>query len=122
MTKGGFLLVPFYSLKRPRYTSLGSTYNTFPNPALRVSLPHEHNLGRTNGILRLKTDSTSDKDSSTSKSLVQDTAPVGCCLENKARAQPEGKLISGYRPAYELMDGSLERCGRGPSQVPKDVN
>ncbi|KDQ12530.1 hypothetical protein BOTBODRAFT_189237 [Botryobasidium botryosum FD-172 SS1] len=53
------LNVPYCDLYDAGYTSLGSTYNTFPNPALQ-----------------------------------------------------DPSLPSGYRPAYELIDGSLERAGR----------
>jgi len=53
------LNVPYCNLYDEGYTSLGSTYNTFPNPALQDS-----------------------------------------------------NLSSGYRPAYELLDGNLERAGR----------
>lgn len=68
------LQVPYCCLYDQGYTSIGSTYNTFPNPALRIKLPA--------GKLE-KGDSRSS-------------------LE-----RPE------YRPAYELLDESLERAGRG---------
>jgi len=58
------LKVNYCPLYDQGYTSLGSTYNTYPNPALRV-----------------------EADSSDSRSAV-------------------------FKPAYELKDGSLERCGR----------
>lgn len=35
------------------------------------------------------------------------------------QATPNGSLtnVDVYRPAYELEDGSLERCGRGSSST-----
>lgn len=58
-----------------RFTSLGSTYNTYPNPALRIG-----------------------NDSTNSSSAM-------------------------FKPAYELTDGSLERCGRvSAHQMPTQIN
>jgi len=66
------LKVPYCSLYDQGYTSIGSTYNTFPNPALLIEpLP------------------------TTSKNN-----------DDHANHEP------AYRPAYELLDGSLERAGR----------
>jgi len=58
------LKVNYCTLYDQGYTSLGSTYNTYPNPALRV-----------------------EADATDSRSAV-------------------------FKPAYELKDGTLERCGR----------
>jgi len=69
------LKVNYCSLYDQGYTSLGSTYNTYPNPALRV-----------------------EADSTDSRSAV-------------------------FKPAYELKDGSLERCGRVTvSQPPTSIH
>jgi len=69
------LKVNYCSLYDQGYTSLGSTYNTYPNPALRV-----------------------EADSSDSRSAI-------------------------FKPAYELKDGSLERCGRMTvSQPPTSIH
>jgi len=57
------LKVNYCSLYDQGYTSLGSTYNTYPNPALKV----------------------------------------------ETEADNHGAM---FKPAYELQDGSLERCGR----------
>ena len=57
-----------------RYTSIGSTYNTFQNPALAIK-PSCNGRGE------------------------ESTPPNG--------DEPK------YRPAYELVDGTLERSGRG---------
>jgi FAD synthetase len=61
-----------------RYTSIGSTYNTFKNPALMIQ-PRCGGHG--------------------------DEATPLDGIEPKQR----------YRPAYELIDGTLERSGRGSS-------
>jgi len=69
------LKVNYCSLYDQGYTSLGSTYNTYPNPALRI-----------------------EADSTDSRSVV-------------------------FKPAYELRDGSLERCGRMTiSQPPSSIH
>jgi hypothetical protein len=59
-----------------RYTSIGSTYNTFQNPALATQPPCN---GRG-----------------------EETASLNGIEPKK-----------GYRPAHELVDGTLERLGRG---------
>lgn len=68
--------VPYCSLYDQGYTSIGSTYNTFRNPALAI-----------------KTTCNGDE-----------ATPI-----NGVQAKQE------YRPAYELVDGALERAGRGRS-------
>jgi len=87
------------------YTSLGSTYNTFPNPALLIPAPlSSQSYCKANGILEMGPDSTPDV---TSSSFVQD---------GSKDIEPTAGRQHKYRPACELIDGSLERCGRGPIQ------
>lgn len=101
-----------------RYTSLGSTYNTFKNPALLIP---------------------AYETSAPSHAPTADTVP-GAIKKgthglngHAARATPPSRLPTSrhdsytgtgspvliteaekrYRPAYELLDGSLERAGRG---------
>jgi len=68
------LQVSYCCLYDQGYTSIGSTYNTSPNPALLIEPP--------------------------AAELVDDDS-------QSSSKQPR------YRPAYELLDGSLERAGRG---------
>ncbi|KAF8336589.1 uncharacterized protein EI90DRAFT_2810604, partial [Cantharellus anzutake] len=63
--------IPYCSLYDLGYTSLGSVYNTYRNPALLV----KRGDGEGDGA--------------------------------------QGEPWSVYRPAYELVDGELERAGRG---------
>jgi len=114
MTKGGlsYSIGNVFKLSN-RYTSLGSTYNTFPNPALLIpssSLPTQ--VSKANDIPKIEAGSTWD---STLSPLARDDS-TGICSEDNEMTQENDKQKSGkskYRPAYELMDGSLERCGRG---------
>jgi FAD synthetase len=90
-----------------RYTSLGSTYNTFPNPALRVQPPHSP--------------SESGEEPAHTKqpppylcTSTEGVPPVDPVTVNGNGSPTHAACPPQYRPAYELLDGSLERAGRGP--------
>ena len=166
-----------------RYTSLGSTYNTLPNPALRLEAlcKNAQRIANGNGVghdpettppalieplaqLSLSDSGTPSTSSSpTSSGFLDHLVPLKLdsaemCLgdycawssemavpgesvldaldeefvekgeEMKSKAGGEGEVAAGlkgclegkctcakeerYRPAYELVDGSLERAGR----------
>jgi hypothetical protein len=118
-----------------RYTSLGSTFNTFPNPALLIDSPQSLALPLPDSPGSFISPGTALTSIMSSTHVVTPTAvlssyitsphvPNGHTHENMPRTPdvdvdvdlwkaslPEPK----YRPAYELLDGNLERCGRGLS-------
>lgn len=108
-----------------RYTSLGSTYNTYPNPALRIrpvcntgaappgpdptlklsappTLPAAH-LSADSGGLPVDSEQT--------------TPVVTPDVKVRDMLDFSGKEEERYLPAYELVDGNLERAGRGKQQL-----
>jgi FAD synthetase len=88
-----------------RYTSLGSTYNTFPNPALLVPSYPRHFSDRPDSLPSvLAVPNTSDVP----------PLPLPATPRNGISSfTPAPVHHQYYRPAYELLDESLERLGRG---------
>jgi FAD synthetase len=70
-----------------RYTSLGSTYNTSPNPALLI-----------------------EPECDTAPPAL-DPVPVST-TPKLLEISETSTSAKRFRPAYELLDGSLERAGR----------
>ena len=105
-----------------RYTSLGSTFNTFPNPALLIDSSESVSPGTA-----LTSTTTASQEVVTPMTVLSSyilSAHVTAETRRSHEREPRSLDVDvdlwkpplpepRYRPAYELLDGSLERCGRG---------
>lgn len=101
-----------------RYTSLGSVYNTWKNPALLIDPISVSEDSLANTPFSSKSDDMHNPATSGCHSCEHyhpstTSSPSHSPSHSLPSHSPSSTVRSGYKPAYELVEEAMERAGRG---------